>query len=116
MVVDSLVCGASRVKMSGIGGIAATQEVVDLCAKHSIKPTVKIISAWDVNGVYEELEGGNDTGVRHVLDIATLTAPEAEAKCAAAKAPDFSNATAHGISVGGLLSAACGMFFCGKWL
>ena len=114
MVVDGLTCGASRVKMSGIGGIRATQEVVDLCAKHNIKPVVKIIGPWEINGVYEELERGNDAGVRHVLDIGLLN-DEAAAKCTAPP-PDFTGADAKGISLGGLMGAAADMFFCGKWL
>jgi uncharacterized zinc-type alcohol dehydrogenase-like protein len=114
LVVNGLTCGASRVKMSGIGGIEATQAVVDLCAAHNIKPVVKIIGAHEINGVYEELEKGNDSGVRHVLDIGTIN-EETAAKCTAPP-PDFAGATAHGITTGGLLWAAADMFFCGKWL
>ena len=114
MMLDSLTFGSSRVKMSGIGGIQATQEVVDLCAKHGIKPAVKIIAAEDINGVYEELEHGNASGLRHVLDIATLNDGAFE-RCTR-PAPDFSKAEAKGMNIGGILSTAAGMFFCGEWL
>lgn len=42
--VDAIVCGASKIKGSGIGGIEATQAVIDLCAKHDIKPEIKVSS------------------------------------------------------------------------
>lgn len=51
MAVDPLTCGRSRVKGSGIGGIAATQEVVDLCAKHGIVPETKIVGVSEINRV-----------------------------------------------------------------
>jgi D-arabinose 1-dehydrogenase-like Zn-dependent alcohol dehydrogenase len=114
MMVDGLTFGASRVKMSGIGGIEATQAVVDLCAAHNIKPAVKIIGAHEINGVYEALENGNDSGLRHVLDIGTLN--EGAFDACTAPPPDFSKAHAKGMSVGGMLGAAAEMFFCGKWL
>jgi D-arabinose 1-dehydrogenase-like Zn-dependent alcohol dehydrogenase len=36
------------VKGSGIGGIEATQAVIDLCAQHNIKPDIEIIAAHDL--------------------------------------------------------------------
>jgi uncharacterized zinc-type alcohol dehydrogenase-like protein len=114
MMVDAMVFGTSRVKMSGIGGIAATQEVIDLCAKHSIKPAVKIIAAEQINEVYTALENGNDSGLRHVLDIATLDEGAFE-RCTAPP-PDFSKAEAKGMAVGGMLATACGMLFCCEWM
>jgi len=114
LLVDGLTCGRSRVKMSGIGGIEATQAVIDLCAKHNITPLVKIIDASEINRVYEELERGNESGVRHVIDIETLRSPDLEAKCAAAAPPAFGS-NDGGISFGGLLSTAADMFFTLKW-
>ena len=113
MMVDALTFGSSRIKMSGIGGITATQEVVDLCAKHNIKPAVKIIAAEQINEVYTELENGNASGLRHVLDIATLNDGAFE-RCTAPP-PDFSKAEAQGMQVGGMLATACGFFFCFEW-
>lgn len=114
MMVDALTFGSSRVKMSGIGGVTATQEVVDLCAKHNIKPAIKIISAEEINGVYEELEHGNASGLRHVLDIATLN-DGAFDRCTRPP-PDFSKAEAQGMYVSGMLYTAASMFFCCEWL
>jgi alcohol dehydrogenase (NADP+) len=51
IAADSLTCGRSRVKGSGIGGIAATQEVVDLCARHGITPEIQLVGAHEVNRV-----------------------------------------------------------------
>ena len=41
-ILGKLSGGKSRIKHSGIGGIRATQEVLDLCAKHDIKPEIEI--------------------------------------------------------------------------
>lgn len=57
---------------SCIGGIKNTQEVIDLCAKHDIKPEIKIIGPEEVGNAYESLLKGNDGGVRYVLDIGKL--------------------------------------------
>jgi D-arabinose 1-dehydrogenase-like Zn-dependent alcohol dehydrogenase len=114
LIVDGATFGASRVKMSGIGGIEATQAVVDLCSAHNIKPAVKIINVSEINGVYEALENGNDSGLRHVLDISTLN--EAAFGACTAPPPDFSKAHAKGMHMGCMLLTAASMFFCGKWL
>jgi alcohol dehydrogenase (NADP+) len=113
LVVDMLVCGSSRVKMSGIGGIQATQEVVDLCAKHDIRPDIKIIGVHEINGVYEDLEKGNDSGLRHVIDLATLN-DEAFTKCTAPP-PDLST-TSSGMTGWGIMSTALTMLFTGRWI
>ena len=54
IVVDAMLGGASRVKGSGIGGIEATQAVIDLCDKHHIKPFVKVIRVEDINRAIKE--------------------------------------------------------------
>jgi D-arabinose 1-dehydrogenase-like Zn-dependent alcohol dehydrogenase len=81
--VDAMTCGSSRVKGSGIGGIEATQAVIDLCAKNNIRPVVKVVPVEEVNRVYEDLDHANDSGVRYVIDIATLN-EDAAARCKAA--------------------------------
>jgi len=74
MVVDKLLCGKSKVGMSGIGGIQNTQEVVDLCAKNDIRPDIKVMPVTDLNLVYELLDKGNKDNMRYVLDLeGTLT-------------------------------------------
>ena len=56
----------------GIGGVTATQEVMDLCAKHDIMPDLEIVAATDMHRVYQALDDGNDSGRRYVLDAATI--------------------------------------------
>lgn len=55
-----------------IGGMRETQEVLDLCAEHDIKPAIKMIGIDDVNDVLNTLESGNDSDFRHVIDMASL--------------------------------------------
>jgi alcohol dehydrogenase (NADP+) len=54
-----------------IGGIAATEEVLELCAKHNILPDCQTITASKIDWAWEQLlgEGGNKDGVRYVIDI-----------------------------------------------
>lgn len=56
------------VQGSLIGGIADTQEVLDLCAEHGIKPELKVVSTSDLEDIYDELRHGNPR-YRHVLDM-----------------------------------------------
>ena len=77
-IVDALSCHTSAVKGSGIGSIAATQAAMDLCAAHNIRPDIEVVGARDIGTVYEALSRANSSGVRYVLDLATLT-PAAEA-------------------------------------
>ncbi len=64
----------NRISISGslIGGIKETQDVLDLCAKHDIKPHVKVINIDDINEVFKALEDGNDGDFRHVIDMDSL--------------------------------------------
>lgn len=64
----------NRISVSGslIGGIKETQEVLDLCAKHDIKPHVKMINIDEINEVFKTLEDGNDGDFRHVIDMESL--------------------------------------------
>ena len=116
-VVDGLVMGRSRVKMSGIGGIEATQAVIDLCAKNKIYPEIKMVRASEINAVYESLNQGNDAGVRHVIDIEGSLVDEASvlAECEGKAPPVLEGHDSGGMTMAGLLSEAAGMFFRGKW-
>ncbi|MGC1528852.1 MAG: NAD(P)-dependent alcohol dehydrogenase, partial [Phormidesmis sp.] len=62
----------NRITLAGslIGGIPETQEVLDLCAEHDIRPSIKMIGIDEVNGVLDVLEKGNDGDFRHVIDMA----------------------------------------------
>jgi len=69
----------NRITLAGslIGGIPETQEVLDLCAEHDIRPSIKMIGIDEVNDVLDVLEKGNDGDFRHVIDMATLHNHEA---------------------------------------
>lgn len=51
-----------------IGGVAETQEVLDLCAEHDLAPMLKIVGIEDIEKIYDELRSGNPR-FRHVLDM-----------------------------------------------
>lgn len=90
--VEPLVVGAkSTIAGSGIGGVRATQEVMDLCAAHGIKPDVEVVPVTQINRVYEALDKNNDSGIRYVLDIAgTLKASGDRPKDAMGAPPKLS--------------------------
>ncbi len=69
----------NRITLAGslIGGIADTQEVLDLCAEHDIRPSIKMVGIDEINDVLDVLEKGNDGDFRHVIDMATLHDHEA---------------------------------------
>jgi len=115
MLVDKITFGRSRVKMSGIGSIEATQAVIDLCAKNNIQPEIKMVRADEINSVYEALENGNDAGIRHVIDIEGSLTEAAFEECKAERPKFDSKDTDPGMTTAGLLSEAAGMFFRGKW-
>lgn len=65
-----------RITGSKIGGIAMQQECVEFCARHGVLPETELVPATPaaLSRVYTELDRGNDSGVRFVLDIGkTLT-------------------------------------------
>jgi D-arabinose 1-dehydrogenase-like Zn-dependent alcohol dehydrogenase len=70
MFLDPIVGGTSRIKMSGIGSIKETQEVINLCDQHRIYPDISVVPVTDLNKVYTDLDSSNATGTRYVLDIA----------------------------------------------
>lgn len=59
-----------NIKITGslIGSIARTQEMLNLCAKHGVKPLIEIGQLKDINTLLERLEKG-DVRYRFVLDI-----------------------------------------------
>jgi len=54
---------------SHLGGLATTQEVIDLCAKHNLFPDVETITADKLDMAWEVLLGSNPEGIRYVLDV-----------------------------------------------
>ena len=111
MVANGILCG-SRVKGSGIGGIEATQAVIDLCAKHDIRPEIKLINVDQINETYTILDSNNDAGVRHVIDLSTLNATAAE-RCNTVKPPTLSHGL--GLTAGGVVGAIVNLIFLGRW-
>ncbi|MBD63722.1 MAG: hydroxyacid dehydrogenase [Halobacteriovoraceae bacterium] len=64
----------NRISIAGslIGGIKETQEVIDLCAKHDIRPEIKKVKANEINDVFSELKEGSSSNYRHVIEIDSL--------------------------------------------
>ena len=54
---------------SHIGGIKATEECWELCAKHGIVPECEIVTADKIDWAWEQLSTTNKDGVRYVLDV-----------------------------------------------
>ncbi|KAL3527480.1 hypothetical protein ACH5RR_012136 [Cinchona calisaya] len=70
-----LIMGRKLVGGSNIGGIAETQEMIDLAATHNITADIEVVSIEDVNTALERLAKG-DVRYRFVIDVAnTLKAP-----------------------------------------
>ena len=66
------VVGRSRVVAgSTIGGIPATQEMLEFCAAHGIGATVETISADEVDAAYDRVVAG-DVRYRFVIDTSTI--------------------------------------------
>ena len=68
-----LVFNRIRVAGSLIGGVAETQEVLDLCAEHGIRPEIQIIEIADINDAFARIKH-KDVRFRHVIDMASLKA------------------------------------------
>ncbi len=62
-----------HISVSGslIGGVPDTQEVLDLCAKHNIRPQIELIAMKDVNKAFERMQA-EDVRFRHVIDMQSL--------------------------------------------
>jgi D-arabinose 1-dehydrogenase-like Zn-dependent alcohol dehydrogenase len=68
----ALVGGTKILAGSNIGGIPATQEMLDFCAQHGIGATVEKISADQVDEAWDRAVAG-DVRFRFVIDTATIT-------------------------------------------
>ena len=56
---------------SAIGSIRETQEMLDFCAEHGIRPEIEMISADQINEAWERVLG-SDVRYRFVIDNSTL--------------------------------------------
>jgi len=115
MILNKVTFNRSRVLHSAIGGIKATQKVIDLCAKHKIYPEIKIVPAEELNSIFQQLDGSNDEGVRYVLDIKNSLNGSTGKKCLA-KAPPTLGPFFGGMSPIAILKEFVWLLFTGKWL
>jgi len=53
-----------------IGGIKATEELLELCSQKNILPDIQLVEAKEVDRCWQQLCTINKDGVRYVLDIA----------------------------------------------
>ncbi|ACZ78256.1 Alcohol dehydrogenase GroES domain protein [Dickeya parazeae Ech586] len=70
-----MVIGGKAVAASMIGGIAATQEMLDFCGEHNIVSDVEVIRMQDINEAYERMLN-SDVKYRFVIDMASLNAQD----------------------------------------
>ncbi|RXY96515.1 NAD(P)-dependent alcohol dehydrogenase [Malacoplasma penetrans] len=63
--------GHRKVYGSIIGGIKATQEMLDFSIKHNIYPEIEVISADQINEAFEKMTTGK-AKFRYVIDMSTL--------------------------------------------
>mmetsp|Transcript_81447 Transcript_81447/g.141420 ORF Transcript_81447/g.141420 Transcript_81447/m.141420 type:complete len:419 (+) Transcript_81447:93-1349(+) len=103
----SLGCCSPPTYMSSlIGGIKNTQEVMDLCARDNILPQIRLLPVTEISRIYEDLESGNDAGVRYVLDIGGTLNQEA-ADSWVPRRPQMQEHT--GLQIGTILKTALWM-------
>ena len=108
MLLDSVVGGSSRIKMSGIGSIRETQDVINLCDKHRIFPDISIVPVTELNSVYSNLDSSNASGTRYVLDIGNTLREDIVCDAPPPKiGPD-----ANKMSLGAILSELLGLLCC----
>jgi len=56
---------------SMIGGIAETQEMLEFCAEHDVRPEIEVIQPDYINEAYERVLA-SDVRYRFVIDTASL--------------------------------------------
>ena len=66
-----LVFGRRRLAGSLIGGIRETQEMLDFCAEHDVRPEIEIITPDYINEAYERVLA-SDVRYRFVIDTQSL--------------------------------------------
>ena len=66
---------ARNLKLEGslVGGIPETQQMLDFCNEHDIKPEIKVIHAKDASTQFETLAKGDADIYRAVIDMSTLS-------------------------------------------
>ena len=80
----------SSLRSSMIGGISMTQEAINFCAKHNIRPTIELINVEGINKAFELLSNNSHGGVRFVIDLKNgglKSFEEASERCYGVPAP-----------------------------
>jgi alcohol dehydrogenase (NADP+) len=72
----SLIGARRSLAGSSIGGIRDTQEMLDFCAEHGVKPAIELIGADVVEDAYDRVLR-SDVRYRFVIDVATIGQPAA---------------------------------------
>jgi uncharacterized zinc-type alcohol dehydrogenase-like protein len=66
-----LIMGRRSVSGSAIGGTVETQEMLDFCAEHGVRPEIEVITPDYINEAYERVLA-SDVRYRFVIDTASL--------------------------------------------
>lgn len=69
----ALISGRRRLAGSLIGGIAETQEMLDFCAEHAVRPEIEVVAPDYINEAYERVVA-SDVRYRFVIDTKSLRA------------------------------------------
>jgi len=67
----SLIGARRSLAGSAIGGLPDTQEMLDFCAEHGVRPAIELIGADEVGDAYDRVER-SDVRYRFVIDVATI--------------------------------------------
>jgi alcohol dehydrogenase (NADP+) len=67
----SVMANRRRLSGSSVGGIPDTQEMLDFCAEHGVRPEIELIAAGDIEDAYERVVDGK-VRYRYVIDAATM--------------------------------------------
>jgi uncharacterized zinc-type alcohol dehydrogenase-like protein len=67
----ALIVGRRRIAGSLIGGIAETQDMLDFCAEHDVRPEIEVIAPDYLNEAYERVLA-SDVRYRFVIDTRSL--------------------------------------------
>jgi uncharacterized zinc-type alcohol dehydrogenase-like protein len=71
VAASALVFARRSLAGSLIGGIAETQEMLDFCAEHDVRPEIEVITPDYINEAYQRVLA-SDVRYRFVIDTATL--------------------------------------------
>ena len=67
----ALITGRRSLAGSAIGGLPDTQEMLEFCAEHGVRPAIELIGADAVDGAYDRVVS-SDVRYRFVIDAGTI--------------------------------------------